>query len=57
MLMLLCIIIGEGPPFMMTTDEVEIQAETCNKKKKSAKLVQVSSCSLLYRSYCSVSLH
>ena len=29
----------------MTTDEVEAQAEHCNKKKKSAKTVEVNTCS------------
>lgn len=34
--------IGEGPACTMTADEVEAQADHCNKKKKAAKNVEVS---------------
>ena len=34
--------IGEGPPFSMIEDYITAQAEHCNKKKKSAKIVEVS---------------
>ena len=36
-------ITGEGPQFTRTADEVEGQAEHCNKKKKASKIVQVGS--------------
>ena len=36
-----CVLSGEGPPFTMTESQVEAQAEHCNKKKKSAKTVEV----------------
>ncbi len=32
----------------MTVDEVEAQADHCNKKKKSAKVVEVSDCVIHY---------
>ena len=34
-------VLGEGPDFTMTDEEVEAQAHRCNKKKKSAKTVEV----------------
>ena len=37
------LITGEGPQFTRTAEEVEGQAEHCNKKKKAAKIVQVGS--------------
>ena len=38
---------GEGPAFTLTTDEVEVQADHCNKKKKSAKVVEVNHCAYI----------
>ena len=34
---------GQGPHFTMIDEEVESQAHRCNKKKKSAKTVEVRS--------------
>lgn len=46
MLPLICI--GEGPACTMTADEVEAQADHCNKKKKAAKNVEVSALKCCY---------
>ena len=35
---------GEGLPFTETTEAVQAQAEICNKKKKSSKIVQACFC-------------
>lgn len=40
--MYILLFVGEGPTCTMTTDEVEAQADHCNKKKKAAKTVEVS---------------
>ena len=34
--------VGEGPPFTLSTEEVEDHAIHCNKKKKDAKTADVS---------------
>ena len=40
--MCLLLFVGEGPACTMTADEIEAQADHCNKKKKAAKTVEVS---------------
>ena len=48
--MYLLLFVGEGPACTMTTDEVEAQADHCNKKKKAAKTVEVSALHMSQRS-------
>ena len=37
-----CVLLGEGPSFKMLRDEVQEQAEHCNKMKRNAKIAGVS---------------